>query len=145
MKWESIDEKHIGPGMKRELISRVVCEFWNPSINTGLISTTSIITVKLFVKTAWLGLGQTSVITVKIGAILSASVKNVLACRTLLHPWEKTYERVYRAKKSPTVTQPVWLHWLKASNQNRARFSKFCTNSIAVSWFCNWATNFIMG
>ena len=32
--------------------------------------------------------GQTSVITLKIGAIISASVKNVLARRNLLHPWE---------------------------------------------------------
>ena len=46
--------------------------------------------------------------------MVSASVKNVLACRNLLHPWEeKTYEGVYRAIKSSTVTKPVWLHWLK--------------------------------
>ena len=32
--------------------------------------------------------GQTLVITVKICVIASASVKNVLACRNLLHPWE---------------------------------------------------------
>ena len=43
----------------------------NPSINTVLISTTLITTVKLFVTTALLAQGQTSVITVKIGALVS--------------------------------------------------------------------------
>ena len=51
-------------------------------------------------------MGPTSVSTVKIGAIVSVSVKNVLACRNLLQSWEyKTYERVYRAIKSSTVTK----------------------------------------
>ena len=60
----------------------------NPSINTASISIASIITVELFVTMARLARGQTLVIMVKIGAIVSASVKNVLACRNLLHPWE---------------------------------------------------------
>ena len=60
---------------------------------------------------ARLAQGQTSVSTVKIGEIVSASVKNVLACRNLLHP--KTNERVYVAIKSSTVTKLVCHHWLK--------------------------------
>ena len=52
-----------------------------PSINPTLI-----ITVKLFVTTAQLSGGRTSVITVKIGAIhgykiISESVQNVLECK----------------------------------------------------------------
>ena len=63
------------------------------SINTYLINMTSIITVELFVTMAQLARGQTSVITVKIGArngykIISVSVKNILACINTLHPWE---------------------------------------------------------
>ena len=55
-------------------------------INTILISTTSIITAELFVTTARLAQGQTSVNTVKIGArngykIVSENVQNVLACK----------------------------------------------------------------
>ena len=53
----------------------------NPLINTAPITKTSIITVELFVTTARLAGGQTSVIMVKIGVIILASVKNVLACR----------------------------------------------------------------
>ena len=63
-------------------------KYRKPSINTVLISIDFGFTVELFVTMARLARGQTSVITVKIGAIVSASVKNVLACRNLLHPWE---------------------------------------------------------
>ena len=55
------------------------------------INTTSIIAVKLFVTTARLARGQTSVIKVNIGEcngykIISARVKNVLASINTLHP-----------------------------------------------------------
>ena len=63
-------------------------KYKKPSINTVTISTEFGITVELFVTMARLAGGQTSVITVKIGAIVSASVKNGVACRKLLHPWE---------------------------------------------------------
>ena len=53
----------------------------------GPLNTTLIITVELFVTTALIARGQTTVIMVKIGAIVSASVKNVLACINTLHPW----------------------------------------------------------
>ena len=93
-----------------------------PSIFTSSIRTTSIKMVELFVTTARLALGRTSVITVKIGAhnrykIVWESVQNVLACKYIAPPginviwvsaenilackyiaprvW-KTYERVYR-------------------------------------------------
>ena len=56
-------------------------------LNMTLISMTLIITVELFVTMALIARGQTTVIMVKIGAIVSVSVKNVLACINTLHPW----------------------------------------------------------
>ena len=58
--------------------SLIIEDKGNPRLTLFRLARTSVITVQLFVTMGWLARGQTSVITVKIGAIVSASVKNFL-------------------------------------------------------------------
>ena len=59
-------------------------EYRNPLINTAPIVTTLIITVKIFVTTAWLAWGQTLVITVKISAPKEYKIVSASECKK--HP-----------------------------------------------------------